>query len=68
MPTTASTPRTLTRSESTTDVRTYVIDTSVLLSDPHALRNFDEHEVIVPIVVITELEACLLYTSDAADE
>ncbi len=57
MPTTASTPRTLTRSESTTDVRTYVIDTSVLLSDPHALRNFDEHEVIVPIVVITELEA-----------
>ena len=45
--------------------RTYVIDTSVLLSDPHALLNFAEHEVVVPIVVITELEGkrCLLYTS-----
>ncbi|WP_375423326.1 PhoH family protein [uncultured Friedmanniella sp.] len=36
--------------------RTYVIDTSVLLSDPHALRRFAEHDVILPIVVITELE------------
>lgn len=37
--------------------RTYVIDTSVLLSDPHALRRFAEHAVVLPIVVITELEA-----------
>jgi PhoH-like ATPase len=36
--------------------RTYVLDTSVLLADPHALRRFDEHEVVLPIVVITELE------------
>ncbi|WP_245630429.1 PhoH family protein [Granulicoccus phenolivorans] len=36
--------------------RTYVIDTSVLLSDPHALRRFAEHDVVLPIVVITELE------------
>ncbi|HYP45213.1 MAG TPA: PhoH family protein [Propionibacteriaceae bacterium] len=36
--------------------RTYVIDTSVLLSDPHALRRFDEHAIVLPIVVITELE------------
>ncbi|WCC80418.1 PhoH family protein [Cutibacterium equinum] len=36
--------------------RTYVIDTSVLLSDPRALLNFAEHQVVVPIVVITELE------------
>ena len=36
--------------------RTYVLDTSVLLSDPHALLRFDEHEVVVPVVVITELE------------
>ena len=34
----------------------FVIDTSVLLSDPRALLRFAEHEVIVPIVVITELE------------
>ena len=40
-----------------TALKTYVIDTSVLLSDPHALRNFAEHSVIVPVVVITELEA-----------
>jgi PhoH-like ATPase len=37
--------------------RTYVIDTSVLLSDPHALRRFAEHDIVLPIVVITELEA-----------
>ena len=38
-------------------VRTFVLDTSVLLSDPGALRRFEEHEVVLPVVVITELEA-----------
>jgi PhoH-like ATPase len=37
--------------------RTYVLDTSVLLSDPRALTRFDEHDVVVPVVVVTELEA-----------
>jgi PhoH-like ATPase len=37
--------------------RTYVVDTSVLLSDPHALRRFAEHDIVLPLVVITELEA-----------
>lgn len=37
-------------------MRTYVLDTSVLLSDPRALLRFAEHAVIVPVVVITELE------------
>lgn len=37
--------------------RTYVLDTSVLLADPNALARFDEHEVVLPIVVVTELEA-----------
>ncbi len=37
--------------------RTFVLDTSVLLSDPGALFRFDEHIVVLPIVVITELEA-----------
>ena len=37
--------------------RCYVLDTSVLLSDPHAMTRFDEHEVVIPVVVITELEA-----------
>jgi len=36
--------------------RTYVIDTSVLLSDPWALGRFAEHEVVLPLVVIGELE------------
>ncbi|SNT17907.1 PhoH-like ATPase [Asanoa hainanensis] len=34
----------------------YVLDTSVLLSDPAAFRRFAEHEVVLPLVVITELE------------
>ena len=37
--------------------RTYVLDTSVLLSDPAAIHRFEEHEVVIPVVVITELEA-----------
>ena len=37
--------------------RCYVIDTSVLLADPGALERFEEHDVVVPLVVITELEA-----------
>ena len=36
--------------------RTYVIDTSVLLADPQALKRFAEHEVVIPIAVIGELE------------
>ncbi|WP_330446362.1 PhoH family protein [Kocuria rhizophila] len=40
-----------------TSVRSYVVDTSVLLSDPRALLRFAEHTVVVPLVVVTELEA-----------
>jgi PhoH-like ATPase len=36
--------------------RSYLLDTSVLLSDPRAILRFAEHEVILPIVVISELE------------
>ena len=36
--------------------RTYVLDTSVLLSDPGALHRFAEHAVVLPVIVITELE------------
>ncbi|MFI8631627.1 PhoH family protein [Microbacterium sp. NPDC077663] len=38
------------------DLRTYVLDTSVLLSDPRALFRFAEHSVVLPVVVVTELE------------
>ena len=36
--------------------RVYVLDTSVLLADPTALTRFAEHEVVIPLVVVTELE------------
>ena len=39
-----------------TSTKTYVLDTSVLLSDPKALFKFKEQEVVIPIVVINELE------------
>lgn len=41
----------------TGESRTYVLDTSVLLSDPRAMFRFAEHDVVLPIVVVTELEA-----------
>ena len=37
--------------------RVYVLDTSVLLADPVAMSRFAEHEVVIPVVVITELES-----------
>jgi len=53
-PATGTTARTRKR---TAARRTFVLDTSVLLADPSALVRFAEHEVVLPIVVITELEA-----------
>jgi PhoH-like ATPase len=35
---------------------TFVLDTCVLLADPHALYRFDEHEVVLPLVVVEELD------------
>jgi PhoH-like ATPase len=37
--------------------RTFVLDTSVLLADPGAMGRFAEHELVLPLVVIGELEA-----------
>ncbi len=36
--------------------RTHVLDTSVLLADPACLARFAEHEVVLPVVVLSELE------------
>lgn len=47
----------MTVSDSARPARTFVLDTSVLLSDPRALLRFDEHKVVLPLVVIGELEA-----------
>jgi PhoH-like ATPase len=47
----------VTSTKRSNDRRMYVLDTSVLLADPSALTRFDEHEVVLPVVVISELEA-----------
>jgi PhoH-like ATPase len=44
------------RVQSDPAIRTFVLDTSVLLSDPGALGRFAEHQVVLPLVVISELE------------
>ncbi len=36
--------------------RTFVLDTSVLIADPHAMLRFAEHHVVLPVTVIIELE------------
>jgi len=36
--------------------RTYVLDTCVLLADPQAIVRFDENDVVLPLVVIEELD------------
>src|SRR5699024_3813395 len=36
--------------------RVYVVDTSVLLADPRALTRFAEHQVVLPVAVVSELE------------
>jgi PhoH-like ATPase len=53
----AAQPRFASRGATSQAERTYVLDTSVLLSDPRALFRFAEHAVVLPVVVITELEA-----------
>ncbi len=55
MPSTSS-PKVTAKRKSSTAQRTYVLDTSVLLSDPRALFRFAEHEVVLPVVVVSELE------------
>lgn len=35
----------------------YVLDTNVLIHDPHALLNFEEHDVILPMTVLEELDS-----------
>jgi PhoH-like ATPase len=37
-------------------VTCYVLDTCVLLADPRALYRFDEHDVVLPLVVVEELD------------
>ena len=46
----------------------YVLDTNVLIHDPNALLNFEEHHVIIPMIVLEELDKLKTgKTSTAAD-
>ena len=34
----------------------YILDTNVLIHDPTAIKNFDEHHVVIPMTVLEELD------------
>lgn len=36
--------------------RTFVLDTNILIHDPNAIFSFDEHDVVIPITVVEELD------------
>ena len=36
--------------------KTFVLDTNVLLHDPHAIYKFDDNDVVIPITVIEEVD------------
>src|SRR5512140_148849 len=37
-------------------MKTFVLDTNVLLHDPHALYRFEENTIVIPITVIEEID------------
>jgi len=47
-------------------LRTFVLDTSVLLSDPGALGRFAEHDVVLPLVAIaTPIAVGIIFRAEA---
>src|SRR5690348_10950426 len=52
-----SQPVTSRRKSAPQSLHTYVLDTSVLISDPAAFLRFAEHQVVLPLIVISELES-----------
>lgn len=36
--------------------KAYVLDTNVLIHDPNALLNFEEHQILIPMTVLEELD------------
>ena len=46
----------MSRERGTLTSTNYVIDTCVLLADPNAQLRFDEHDVVLPLVVVEELD------------
>lgn len=46
--------------------RSYILDTNVLIHDPTAILKFDEHEVLIPMTVLEELDGLKTGRSDTA--
>ena len=41
---------------SRSQLKAYVLDTNVLIHDPNAVLNFEEHQVVIPLTVLEELD------------
>ena len=39
-----------------TQTTTYILDSNVLIHDPNSILNFEEHQVVIPITVLEELD------------
>jgi len=46
--------------------RVFVLDTNVLMHDPAAIFRFEEHDVVIPMIVLEELDAGKKGVSEAA--
>ena len=46
--------------------RAYVLDTNVLIHDPNSVLNFEEHQVIIPMAVLEELDRLKLGNQNIA--
>ncbi|MEJ9319051.1 PIN domain-containing protein, partial [Halalkalibacterium halodurans] len=44
--------------------KTYVLDTNVLLQDPHAIFAFQDNEVVIPAVVLEEVDSKKRYMDE----
>lgn len=42
---------------STSRIKTYVLDTNVLIHDPHCIFKFDDNNLVIPIEVLEELDS-----------
>jgi PhoH-like ATPase len=48
------------------DKRLYILDTNVLMHDPSAIFRFEEHDVLLPMMVLEELDAAKKGLSEVA--
>ena len=44
--------------------KVFILDTNILLHEPHSIFSFKEHDVIIPMTVLEELDASVSGSSD----